>query len=319
MNPLRTPIRALLLLACWHAAAQTTPPPAPAAVAAKQKPKAVKPAEAPAYNTNLVVIDPGHGGADNGARLAENSFEKDATIALAQKLRTQLAARGFTVVLTHEGAADETTADQRIEIANRNKPVACLLLHASNAGHGVHLYTSSLTPPHASNPSDDKGIAAWDTAQGSALSQSVRLVNDMASALNGNRVPLVVGQSSVRPIDSMTCPAVVLELSPLNPSGGLQIPASDSGYQDRISTAVTVALIFWRGHVVSGSIAQQAAQTASPTPAEAKPLPKPKAKPVIVKPPVEVPDEVTPDTTKPKPVAPKPAPPAAAQNPGGAR
>ena len=303
------PTRALLLLAALAAAAQTTTPPA-AAPKPKPKPKA-KP-ETPSYNTNLVLLDAGHGGADNGAKLGDNSFEKDATVALAALLKPRLEAKGFTVVLTHNSASDEVPSDARVELANRSRAVACILLHASNGGHGVHLYTSSLSPNHPSlTPDDSKEILPWDTAQASVLPQSMRLSNDLAAAINGIRIPLVVGQASVKPIDSLNCPVVALELAPL--PGDTATPASDPAYQTQIADAVAQALVFWRGHVISISSAAAAAkEMGTPTTATepAKPVTKPKPKPVP--PPIKIPDEEplvdTPPAPKPKAAPAKPAP-----------
>ena len=328
MNVARTTSRALLLFAAavTAAAAQDAPTPAakPAAAAPVHhtKPKAPASPES-AYNDNLIVLDPAHGGADSGAKLGENSFEKDATLAFAQRLRTLLAAQGFTVVMTRENSTDEVTLDQRTEIANRSRPVACLLLHATPAGHGVHLYTSALTPPYAdaAYPDDPKPIPRWDTAQAATIPQSVRLVNDLSQAINGARIPLITGQSSVRPIDSFACPAVALELAPQrrldSDTPESDTPASDPGYQQRIAQAVAQALVFWRGHVVSSAMAAQAAKAIStPTPTASKPAPKPKPKPIV--PPVEVPDDNdVPAPPKKAPIVratpPAAAPPASAQ------
>ncbi len=307
---LTTPTRALLLLlAALAAGAQTqtvTPPPAPAAP--KPRKRAPKP-DAPAYNYDLIVLDPAHGGADPGATLGANSLEKDANVAFAALLKPRLEAKGFTVVLTHAAASDDMTADARVELANRSRAVACLLLHASNAGHGVHLYTSSLSPDHPSlTPDDSREILPWDTAQASVLPQSLRLSSDLASALNGIRIPLVVGQASVKPIDSLSCPVVALELAPL--PGDLPTPASDPGYQTRIADSVAQALVFWRGHMVSIAAAAAAArENATPAATQEAPKPAPRPKPKPVAPPVQIPEEepLIDVPASPKPTA-KPAP-----------
>ncbi len=303
--PLTTPTRALLLLAALTAGAQTTTPTTATPAPKPHKPKAPK-SDAPSYNTNLIVLDPAHGGADNGATLGENSYEKDANIAFAALLKPRLEAKGFTVVLTHAAATDDLPSDARVEIANRNRPIACLLLHAANGGHGVHLYTSALTPNHPSlSPDEPREILPWDTAQASVLPQSIRLSSDLAAAINGIRVPLVVGEASIKPIDSLSCPVVLLELAPL--PGDTPAPASDPAYQVRVADSVAQALVFWRGHVVSILAAAAAAQQMStPTPADEPPKPAPKPRPKPIPAPLKIPDEepLAPDMPAPKPRAP---------------
>ena len=289
MNAARHPVRTLLLFTCAIAAAataqtaQTTPPdpldPAiPPTVVHHAKPKPPIPLTT---NTSLIVIDPAHGAADNGATFANNLVEKDVTLALANRLADALKAKGFTVVLTRTNSTDDVPADARVELANRSRPLACILLHAASGGHGVHLYTSALTPPTFADPNV---IVPWDTAQAAALSQSLRLTNDLATALNGIRVPLVTGRSSVRPIDSLTCPAVAVEIAPISANGDINTPVSDPNYQSRVAEALATALVFWRGHADSTSAAQAAAAAAAKTPAmppPPAPKPKPKPKPIV--------------------------------------
>ena len=326
MTTSSTPSRvALLTLALCSASlhGQSVTPPATTAPtpAAKPKPHVAKPAAEPkviSIDPNLIVLDPAHGGNDPGGKLSGNLLEKDVNLQLAQRLRSLLQARGFTVVLTREAdpvapppqpaPADgepapppslpppQVTSESRAETANRAHPVACLILHTTAAGHGVHLYTSALTPPSAMDTPRD--IQLWDNAQAPIIPQSLRLVNDLTQAISGLRLPLVTGRASIGPIDSMTCPAVILELAPNAPNGDQNTPASDEAYQARVAESIAQALVFWRGHA---EIARPASPAVTPTPAapaEVKPAPKPKPKP---RPPV---DPDNPDATP----APKPVP-----------
>ena len=96
----------------------------------------------------MVVLDAAHGGDDAGARLSNGQPEKAYTLALSVRLRSLLMARGIAVVTTRE--SDTTVnADRRAEIANRANAQACLSLHASESGSGVHLFVSSLAPVRA--------------------------------------------------------------------------------------------------------------------------------------------------------------------------
>jgi N-acetylmuramoyl-L-alanine amidase len=201
---------------------------------------------APPFNRTTVVIDPAHGGSDNGSRISDTTVEKDVTLALALRLRSLLAARGFNVVLTRD--SDDANAkappfapltlDDRAGIANHERASACLLLHATPSGTGVHLYTSELAPVSA-----EPLAGPWLTAQAAWVSQSQQLATRIADALTRSHLPLINGAASVRPLDSLTCPALVVELAPAadDPDS-----INDVNYQQRVARAITGALTFWK-------------------------------------------------------------------------
>lgn len=295
VNPLPTIRALLLLLVAAQGSAQTAAPAVPTTTPHKPRPhKTAQP-----YNANLVVLDAGHGGEDNGGTLPNGVLEKDVTVAFAAQLQRILAGRGFTVVLTHASAGDNTAPDARVELANRSHAVACILLHAAAGGHGVHLYTSSLS---ATAPAENT-IVPWDTAQAASIPQSLQLAGELATALNGLHVPMVVGRASVQPIDSMTCPAVAVEIAPARGA------VTDPAYQQQVAQGIATALIYWREHAQARLAAMGAATTTAPSgsttqPLPAKAKPKPVAKPAMIRVPDETP--LAPDTNPKAPAGPSP-------------
>jgi N-acetylmuramoyl-L-alanine amidase len=208
-------------------------------------------------NHNLIVLDPAHGGADNGASLGGQVVEKDVTLALAGQLRTALTAAGFSVVSTRDGELPAPlTADQRAEIANRARPLACILLHASAAGSGVHLYTSTLRQADAGVEDDPDSFTAtpWDEAQAAFVAQSLSLASSLNSALSKAGLPALNGHAALRPLDNLSCPAVAIELAPLLVAGADPTPTSDAGYQQRVAASVAATLRVWRDQAVQGSV-----------------------------------------------------------------
>ena len=205
-------------------------------------------------NRNLVILDAAHGGPDPGATLGDHVFEKDVAIAIAARLRTALTAAGFTVIATREAnAADTLTTDQRAEIANRTHAVACLVLHATTTGLGVHVYTSSLQPfaPVEGMDADSAPAfvpIAWETAQSGFVNQSLRMASDLRASLATGNLPAVVGRAPVRPLDNLMCPAAVIEIAPLIAAGGGATPVTNADYQQRVVGILTAALRTWRNH-----------------------------------------------------------------------
>lgn len=219
-------------------------------------------------NRGIIVLDAAHGGTDSGSRISDSLVEKDVTLGLAFKLRSLLTARGFTVVMTRdsEGSQTDTTAptavlglDDRAGIANHAHAVACLLLHATAAGQGVHLYSSELEPTPtqpAANP--------WLTAQAPWVTQSQRLEKAFGVALKRSDVNLVMSRASVRPLDSLTCPALVVELAPSDSDDAESV--NDGAYQQKVASALSGALLNWKNDAQAPDPAPFAT-----TAAEAKP------------------------------------------------
>ncbi len=232
----------VLVLAAMAAGAQQSPPPVqnlpqgPAVppIAAPVGPPAVQP---PPF---LVVIDAAHGGNDIGARTGDGVLEKDITLGLAGRLRSTLHARGVVVVMTR--TADVNLAPvNRAETANHAQASACLTIHATATGSGVHLYTSSLTPAASER------FLQWGTAQAAYVTQSMKMQSEIDTALAHAAIPVTLGKASVAPMDSIACPEVAVELAPL--VGGNVTSAktlTDVSYQKTVVDAVAAALEQWR-------------------------------------------------------------------------
>lgn len=188
----------------------------------------------------IVVLDAAHGGSDTGARLGDRLLEKDIVLALSVRLRSMLTARGVPVVTTRE-ADVSLPAVNRAETANHTLAAACISLHATATGTGVHLFTSSLSAAPGNR------FLAWQTAQSAFIAQSLRLSSEINSAMAHAEVPVSLGRTSIQPLDSFACPAVAVEIAPL---AGTQSTApaalSDAGYQARIVDALAAAIQQWR-------------------------------------------------------------------------
>jgi len=187
-----------------------------------------------------VVLDAAHGGDDSGGRLANNQLEKSFTLALSVRLRSLLAARGIQVVTTRDS---DTTVDpvKRAEIANRAQAQACLSLHATESGSGVYLFASSLAPAAAAR------FTAWKTAQSAWVMRSLKMEGVLNSALLNAGMSVTMARTSVTAVDSMTCPAVAVEIAPEQNSGHETIAVlNDKNYQARVAAALAAALLEWR-------------------------------------------------------------------------
>jgi len=216
-------------------------------------------------NKMTVVLDASHGGADNGALIGGAVQEKTVTLAMALKLQALLTARGFTVVMTRTAdnadkpgaAGTPITLDDRAGIANHARASACLLLHAAASGNGVHLYSSELD-----GVANEAAVLPWLTAQAAWVVESAHLQRQLAESLRRAGVPRLSGRASIRPVDSLTCPAVVVELAPESEDVS---SVTDTAYQQRVAQAIAAALEVWPTQT-------QPPNRDAPTPAKPKPI-----------------------------------------------
>ena len=187
----------------------------------------------------VVVVDAAHGGADAGARIG-NIEEKDIALEMAGRLRSTLRARGVEVVMTRSGDVNLAPVN-RAEAANHAQAAACLTIHATATGSGVHLFTSSLAV------TANARFLPWGTAQSAYVTQSMKLESEIDTALAHAEIPVTVGRASVAPMDSMTCAEVAVEIAPLvggHVTGSKAV--TDVSYQRQVVDAVAAALEQWR-------------------------------------------------------------------------
>jgi N-acetylmuramoyl-L-alanine amidase len=241
---IRTSLGFFLLAALWvtPAFAQApAPPPAPAAQAAPAP--AAPPAPARPQPRFVILLDAAHGGDDNGGQIGTAVAEKTVTLALSVRLRSLLAARGFPVVTTREGNLT-LDADARAQIANHAQAAACLVLHATESGSGVHLFTSAIAPAPQSR------FLAWKTAQAAYITRSTRLagVLNAAFAKGADAVlPATLARATLPGLDSLACPAVVIEIAPERASdNSVAADVTDPAYQAQLAETIAGAMMAWK-------------------------------------------------------------------------
>lgn len=186
------------------------------------------------------MLDAAHGGDDIGGHLSSGQYEKNANLALSVRLRSLLGARGIQVVTTRE-SDQSVDLNRRAEIANHGQARACISLHAAETGTGVHLFVSSLAPASPTL------FVPWKTAQAVSVTRSLALAGVLNSALLHAGSTVTLGRVPLPGIESMTCPAVVVELAPERDSDHkVTAEPDDPDYQARVAATLATALLEWR-------------------------------------------------------------------------
>jgi N-acetylmuramoyl-L-alanine amidase len=227
---LGTPPRLVVDVARKAGAAPSGAPAAPAAPV---------PAPAAAKSVKTIVVDPGHGGTEEGAKGPGGSLEKDATLALGKTVVETLQRRGYRVLLTR--TTDATVGlDDRAAAANAAKADVFLSIHcnASRAAsaHGTEVYYLSLDASDraaaalaesenraASGAASaeknaavrDLDLILWDLAQNQHLGASARLAEIVQADFNRllGIATRGVKQAPFRVLIGVNAPAVLVEVS----------------------------------------------------------------------------------------------------------
>ncbi len=210
---------------------------APAQAGTPQPPT---PQLAPPVARPVMVIDAAHGGDDLGGHLSSGQFEKAATLSLSVRLRSLLGARGIQVVTTRE-TDQSVDPNRRAEIANHAEARACVSIHVAETGSGVHLFVSSQAPTVSTR------FTAWKTAQAAYVTRSLALAGVLNSALLQAGTTVTLGRTALTAIESMTCPAVAIEVAPERDTDHkITAEPDDPDYQARIATTLATALLEWK-------------------------------------------------------------------------
>ncbi|MBK5299234.1 MAG: N-acetylmuramoyl-L-alanine amidase [Vicinamibacteria bacterium] len=243
----------------FAAADQTAMPGVPAPAPALE----ATPLPLPTPGVRTIVIDPGHGGDEDGAKGARGTLEKTLTLSVARRLKSGLEARlGARVLLTRE---DDRTLplDERAAFANNNKADVFVSLHANaslrHTATGAEVFYLSLdrADEQARLVAESEGVAMpvfgggtreidvilWEMAQTRHLAQSAELATAIEGQLRTSvpMSPRPIQQAPFRVLVGANMPAVLVELGYL--TNAEQESALAAGpFQTRLARAITEAV-----------------------------------------------------------------------------
>lgn len=217
----------------------------------------VSPAAKPqAKSQLLVVLDPGHGGEDEGAKGSGGLVEKNLTLTLSRLVAAQLARAGVAVRLTREGDEAVALAD-RVALANRLQADAFVSIHANaSTARGARGAETYFMSPQASDAeaaqaaarenaaAGDVQLILWELAHVANLEASSRLALELQTRLNqlsGIR-DRGVKQAPFAVLTGTTMPAVLVEVGFLtNPEEEVRL--SSPAEQERLAATLAEGIL----------------------------------------------------------------------------
>ncbi len=223
----------------------------------------------------VAVVDPGHGGEQNGARAPEGFYEKDVALSIARRLAARLERQGGHVILTRTGDISIPLAN-RAALANAERADLFISIHLNSMAtrrrravtQGVETYFLSADATDASatavaarenadrlagepeiDPNDPVAGILKDLQSTEALAASSRLAYSIHEQLVKacRAEDRGVKQAPFYVLAGASMPAVLVEV------GFISHPAESRRlrtgvYQDRVARAIADAVATWRAN-----------------------------------------------------------------------
>jgi N-acetylmuramoyl-L-alanine amidase len=256
-------------------AGQPTAPPSPTQLPPQPPPEPAAPpppfTQASAPGLRTIVIDPGHGGDEPGARGPAGTLEKDVTLDVARRLKAAIEGRlGIRVLLTRD---DDRLVplDERASIANNNKADLFISLHANASpnreARGAEVFYLSLegfseearraaenpdrrTLPVAGGGSREIQLILWEMAQARHLAESAVLAGYVEEELR-SRVEMSarpIQQAPFRVLVAANMPALLLEMAFIsNAEQETALNADD--FRNKVVQAVLGSILRYRARI----------------------------------------------------------------------
>jgi N-acetylmuramoyl-L-alanine amidase len=216
-----------------------------------------------------IVIDPGHGGDDVGARGAGGTAEKQITLDVARRARSMIEMRlGVRVILTRDD--DRAVGlDERAAAANNTKADLFLSLHLNAAlsprAQGAEVYylglnreiedarrsaeADAVALPVLGGANRTIEVIPWDLAQARHVEASATLATILEEELR-KHVPMgsrPLRQAPVRVLSAADMPAALIEMAYLT-NGTQEKAAHTEAYQTSVAEAIYATVVRFRSY-----------------------------------------------------------------------
>jgi N-acetylmuramoyl-L-alanine amidase len=241
--------------------APAAPGPAPAVPQPEGGDAPIPPPPAPRA-AFTVVLDPGHGGDDTGAKGPSGLAEKDVALDIARRLRARILSDmpDAQVIMTRDGDK-AVSLDERTAMANHHRADLFVSIHANASRRGNARGAETYFLSYQATDDESRAIAAienntmgldegvqkdtklemilWDLAQSAFLKQSSTLAEIIQENLNDtlditNRG---IKQAPFRVLMGATMPAVLIEIAFIsNPDEERRL--RDAAFKDRLAGTI---------------------------------------------------------------------------------
>ncbi|MEM9157430.1 MAG: N-acetylmuramoyl-L-alanine amidase [Verrucomicrobiota bacterium] len=197
--------------------------------------------------SRLIVLDPGHGGLENGAKNVDlGLLEKNLNLEVCNRLRTHLEAAGFRVMLTRYDDRILSLAD-RPEIANREGAGLFVSIHFNGSLNpdALGLETYVVTPAGEASTADETPEGDVSPFPGNAFDDlnfalGMRIQRTMIEKMGREDRGFRKARFGV--LKRLECPGALVECGFLTNAGEALLVGTPV-YREKISQAIAEAIV----------------------------------------------------------------------------
>ena len=200
----------------------------------------MRPSAVNGHKIYTIVIDPGHGGTDNGT--GKIIYEKNVNLQISLKLRKYLQSLGYKVLMTRSGDKYLTLGARNVFCA-RNKGDLFISIHANHAGPSVRGLETFILTPAGYKSTNGGSRAKYNPGSKNDKNNSLlgyEIHNNIIKSTKGIERSLKHAQFAV--LRKSKVPAVLVETGFLSNYLDRKLLAS-SWYQDKIALGIAKGIL----------------------------------------------------------------------------
>lgn len=187
-----------------------------------------EPAPEPEPKTPLIVLDPGHGGEDEGC-MREEALEKEINLGIALRAAEKLREMGFDVVLTREDNDTGLTLEERVAIAEETK---------------ADIYVSIHQNACEKKQSSVKGIETWYCDESEGSRRLAQLVHMGVLGKTGAKEREMCETDELYVIRETSMPSCLIETGFLSNKEERKL-LCDPDYQDKVADGIAEGINYY--------------------------------------------------------------------------
>lgn len=190
----------------------------------------------------VVVIDPGHGGSDTGAKGLSGLHEKVLTLDIALRLKTLLQKIPEIKVILTRSSDIAIPLRERAFVGNSNKAGLFISLHGNTPfGKSKKDFTIYLLPPGESKPEEERDPYYWDIQYEKGVKESNHLAVSLKESLRkGSDGDVLIKEASILGLMGVEAPSVLIEV-PMIPEEEKKL--QKESYKNKIASNIMEGII----------------------------------------------------------------------------